>query len=438
MPQLRITSLRLVLAILLLVATTASVVARPAAQSPATQQQLEQIERQTSEMRGLELLAPIPFVFITPEELYEDLRRQIFEEFPEEDREASQYLLEAFGYIEPGFDILTSVLNVLSEGTLGYYSPKDKTFRLITTRDRLTPGDVLTIAHELTHALQDQHYDLEAGHEERRNQNDRSLAYSAMLEGDATVSMVLYGRQFLSAVEFLQAVNQSSGGDSGAFDTAPLILQRELLFPYDEGAQFVIMLYQMGGWAAVDEAWKNPPESTEQILHPDKYLEGERPIDLPMPDLAGPLGGDWRMLDEDTLGELDWTILFEQHAGERVANQAARGWGGDHYQLFLRDSDGAVVLGARTAWDSERDAMEFFDGYVRLAEGRHRGDVEELPAGVIAPALAEAVQGGRAWAGHGDGWSHIVARDGQHVLLVITTDVSAATPVMQTLWSQPR
>jgi hypothetical protein len=64
--------------------------------------------------------------------------------------------------------------------------------------------------------------------------------------------------------------------------------------------------------------------------------------------------------------------------------------------------------------------------------------VEELPAGVIAPALAEAVQGGRAWAGHGDGWSHVVARDGQHVLLVITTDVSAATPVMQTLWSQPR
>src|SRR5204862_5753927 len=122
------------------------------------------------------------------------------------------------------------------------------------------------------------------------------------------------------------------------------------------GTAFLATQYRRGGWAAVDRLWHEPPSSTEQILHPQKYQTGEAPVALSLPDLPGVLGPEWRLLEENTLCELDWRVLFEQYTDARTGERVGAGWGGDRFQLFKRDRDNAVLLAGRTAWDTEEDA----------------------------------------------------------------------------------
>lgn len=391
--------------------------ARPLAQAPS-QEQLSEVEQRTIGLRTLPRLAPINLGVMPREELRAHQENRFWEEVTADEIEASQLFLEALGYVEQGWDLVRAVFDVLGEEVLGFYDIRAKTLYVVLDRPEWGPREITTLAHEITHALQDQHYDLEAGHRARRDENDRQMAYTALVEGDATLAMLLYAQRYLTRAETEEAFSGSSGS---ALDQAPLILQRELAFPYLDGVGFVADHFRQGGWEAVARLWADPPESTEQVLHPERYRAGDRPITVGMPGLRDALGPGWRMMEENTLGELDWRVLFEQYADAATADRAGTGWGGDRFQLLRRDEGGALVLAMRTAWDSEADAVEFFESYQKVAARRHGADLQIL---ADSPST---------WHGRATPWSHRLTRRGSQVVLVVDTDPAAGSTALDLL-----
>jgi hypothetical protein len=151
------------------------------------------------------------------------------------------------------------------------------------------------------------------------------------------------------------------------------------LFPYDQGLNFVKILYESGNWAEVNQAYTNPPASTEQIMHVDKYLRHESPVSVPARDVADRLDGSWRLVTHDTLGE--WTTyLMLGYAADQAAQvdlataeRAAAGWGGDTYQVFYNDGAGQSILVADWVWDTSSDAVDFRGTLASMLSNRYRG-----------------------------------------------------------------
>jgi hypothetical protein len=165
---------------------------------------------------------------------------------------------------------------------------------------------------------------------------------------------------------------KSVGATSTAkIDSAPRSLRESLVFPYDQGMAWVRQLYQRGGWKAVDEAYASLPQSTEQILHPEKYFAHEAPAQVVLPDLSPALGRDWKQIDTDVNGEWGYYLILDEFLkDEKESKQAAAGWGGDRYALYENKQTRETLLAQVTAWDTEQDASEFFDAYVKRTQKR--------------------------------------------------------------------
>src|SRR3954469_18195745 len=147
------------------------------------------------------------------------------------------------------------------------------------------------MAHELTHALQDQHFDLRRFDHWPKGESDSELAAHALIEGDATLAMALYvASNPFRALSFLKSMG-ATGIATEELDKAPRALRETLLFPYQEGMSWTRALYKQGGWAEVSKAFTAVPQSTEQVLHPDKYLAHEAPVKVTIPDLTRLLNG---------------------------------------------------------------------------------------------------------------------------------------------------
>jgi hypothetical protein len=149
-----------------------------------------------------------------------------------------------------------------------------------------------------------------------------------------------------------------------------------LVFPYEKGLSFVLALFQEGGWSAVNAAYANPPLSTEQILHPERYPSDE-PHVVSLPPLADTLGMGWRLVDEDVLGEFGLQLHLGVHVSasdDDAVDTAAEGWGGDRYAVYWREDETAFVVVLRLIWDTPADADEFFDTYVQFATKRFEAD----------------------------------------------------------------
>jgi hypothetical protein len=168
--------------------------------------------------------------------------------------------------------------------------------------------------------------------------------------------------------------------------SVPLYLSESSMFPYDSGLAFVYKVYQGGVWKAVNKMFDSPPKSTEQILHPEAYLERQAPVKVSMPDVPAALKGDWHVVKDNVMGELDWQLAYAQQMGQGAASVAAKGWGGDHYVLLQKGSSDTYVLVARTYWDSQDDADEFYT-YTQVWM-RHRPDFKEDVTDLVSPASA--------------------------------------------------
>ncbi len=341
-----------------------------AAQGPAA---VRVVESQVERLRGLDFRRPVPVTLESPAKVAAELLRVSAAETDKSQLGHQAKALEELGELPEGTDLYGLLRSVQAESVLGFYVPgkPPRKGRLYVRSDRgLDPYARIVLSHELTHAVTDQHFDLtRADKLSAGDADDRATAYAGLVEGDATVMMQLYHDQALSPAEQASANRTGASESSPKLDAAPAVLRESLLFPYSAGAAFVRQLYQRGGWDEVNRAYRDPPASTEQLLHVDKYLDQrDAPQDVRVPDLRRPLGQGWRQGAQMEWGEFDTRLLLQGTFPVTTAERAAAGWDGGELRSFERGKRTALVL--RTVWDSPAEAREYCRAMARWATVR--------------------------------------------------------------------
>jgi len=333
---------------------------------------MEAIEEEMKGLRGLEESRPIPCGLMSREQLAAYMERELAENYPPEEVAADVRVLAAFDFVPPDFDLLGLLVDLYSTQAIGLYDEEQNILYVITEAagqfDLLTRA---TFAHEYVHGLQDQQFGLDDFVDEDRFNDDEVMARLSLVEGDASLAMMQYLFAHLSEMtdQDLEAL-QAAGGEASqeVLNAAPPIIRETFLFPYIYGLDFAMTL-QKQGWPAVDAAYAAPPRSTEQILHPEKYLIGDEPQILTLPPLTETLGAGWRLVESETLGEFQINLYLAQQVDQKTADQASQGWDGDRYALYARDD--AEVLILATLWDSPADCQEFVAAYRQYAGGKY-------------------------------------------------------------------
>lgn len=343
--------------------------AAPASASPENAATYARIEQQVIGIRELRPKSPVD-----PRILDEaGLRKRVAESFAKDNPTdllgANERLLKALDLIPPDASLKDLYVSMLGSQVAGMYDPDTKQLYVISRSGAVGPAEKTTFAHEFTHALQDQNFDLKGLNLDQVGQSDRGLAGLSLVEGDAVVSQSYWQLQGLTQAELGALVTGSANDPSTAeLLKMPAVLRESLLFPYFQGLAFVQGLQLSGGWQAVDDAYARPPVSTEQILHPEKYAAKEGPVAVDLPkDLATRLGTGWSVPLVDSVGEFELGLwLRESKAGSASdASAAAQGWGGDRVAV-ANGPNGSWAVVIRTAWDSDRDATEF-EGLATIA-----------------------------------------------------------------------
>jgi hypothetical protein len=327
------------------------------AQGDDVDARFDEIAQEVAAIRNLPIQDEVVEDFLPRDELQAQLLIAFEEDYPEAERDADQQLLIAFGLIPEDTDIGQLYLDLYTEQIAGFYDPEADELFVIAGEGELSALDEVTYAHEVTHALQDQAYDLEAIREPYEENDDALLAITALIEGDATAVQLDY---LLSQPALLArfTVEAAQMEEMPQLDNAPPVIREALLFPYSAGQEFVATLQEEGDYEAVDAAYADLPVTTEQILHPEKYTgERDEPTPVNLPDLLPTLGSDWEQLDANNFGEFQIRIMLEGELPGAEAEDAAAGWDGDQYALYT-SGDGEVIVW-QSVWDSEDDAAAF-------------------------------------------------------------------------------
>ena len=389
-----------------------------AAPIAAQTDEIDDIVNDVSEIRGLSVLQPVEVTYMTREELQEEISTDFFEDYTEADILRDQRSMVAFGIIEPDQSILEIYTELYGGQIAGYYDPETADLVVVETDDAdddLTAMEEFTLAHEINHALQDQHFDIDAGPFDTTDATDDvSLATTALIEGDATLLQGLYLQTNPAFARDLAREFNDADSDESSLDGFPPVIVALLLFPYDAGSEFAVALYEEGGFDQIDDAFANPPITTEQILHPDKYLDGEVGAEITVVDPTEALGESWTVTEENTLGEfLISAILASDEASEDDSEDAAAGWNGDAYTVAANDELTVVVW--QSSWDSDDDAEEFAESIVDRESSRFDSD------GVDEDGLTTI---------SGDGVVVLVQVDGANVTYVQAPDAESAEQLL--------
>jgi hypothetical protein len=343
----------------------------PAFSGPPDDAVYAAIRADVEAIRGLESTADVAPVVIDAATLLANLEAEFDVENTAEELAFSESVLRDLGLLAADASLRQVTLDFQAGQVAGYYSPdKDELF-VVRRSSALTPGQRVAYAHEFTHQLQDQTFKLDALDISDVDQSDRSLARLALIEGDAVSVQNAWTLDNLSQEELGQLLAESLDPEAlQALRRAPAFLRETALFPYIDGAAFVERLLAGGGYAGVDAAYDALPDSTEQILHPDRYLDREAPVDVVVDaGVAGSLGSGWADAGQDTLGELILRVwLREGGVSAAEARVAAAGWGGDRLALF-RGPGGAETMLLVTEWDTVGDAAEFAAGARTARQG---------------------------------------------------------------------
>ena len=329
--------------------------------------QIAEIEAQVIAIRGLEAADIDAPDLITRAELSDELVRLFDEQYPPEDREVDNRTLRAFGLLGPDEDVAELQLRLLGDQVLGFYDTVAERMVVVTDAG-LDPAAKLTYAHEYTHALQDAAFAPEHFTAEGLDDDDRQLAMTTLTEGDATVTMLAWAFEHLTQEELLEIGTGTELPDTTGI---PSWMVNQLQFPYSAGQ---IWIGTLAGdplapdFTEVDAVYADPPETTEQVMHLDKWESREAPTLVEAPDLAGILGEGWEVIDESPVGEASIGIFLGHFGVDRqIAMAAATGWGGDRAAVAY-GPDEAFALAWRLAWDTAEDATEFADAYAAVVE----------------------------------------------------------------------
>ncbi len=392
----------------------------------------DEIIRQVVALRGLSAKKPLQRGVLSRQEIGDKLKERIGKEYTPAEVQNEARVLKRLGLIPQNANYEQLILDLLMEQVAGFYDPFSA---------RLYIADWLplemqrpALAHEIEHALQDQHFDLKRFATPIKDNSDEQLAQSALVEGDGTEVMLEFQAQqsgvsadkipeIVAAMSKLM-LQASSFGQAPLFDKAPIYLKETLLFPYMSGLKFVAALREASSEKInrVDTAFKAPPDSTEQILHPEKFLNREAPVKIVAPEAKV---GDRLLPNEirrDVLGELQLKILFSSAMSSSDAEKAAEGWGGDRLVAYAppagEDAKRSITIVDLSSWDSENDAREAERaGKKLLAKLGHKND--EIDPGIFRDSDESE-------------WS--VERSGDRVLLIFGAPKGVRAELSERVW----
>lgn len=407
-----------------------------------------EIAPQVAKLRGLEFLRPVAVKVADRESVARYTRERMDAMDSPAERQAAERLAKLLGLLPPDFELERFLVEFLNQQAGGFYDPGRDTFYLLEGLDRALASSV--VAHEFVHALEDQHYDLGALLEARRDDSDRAAAVHALLEGSALSIGNLWMSEHLGPAQLLAVAKASQAQSAGLFE-APLPVWKPMLGSYFQGLAFLRRiespqqaLLKPLSLADLNAAFARPPESTEQVLHPDKYWReaaSDRPTAVdcvprggaPVETQAGP-AAEFRWLFEDTQGEAAIALLFDPDAKrppkelERLqtrlgfSNRIAAGWAGDRHVLFetgLREN----YLHWTSVWDSPADAEEF---RAAMAEQAPRFAAAGRALGASDPGSAVALEGLRVTF---ELWTSPAARPRDPAALLEVRVGAAAAPI---------
>jgi hypothetical protein len=316
-----------------------------------TPEYVKAVQREVSDIRGLPFTKPVPVDAATHAELFEGLEESFDASYPRDLMDRRSLAWATIGVVEQRTDLRAELEEFASGGVIGYYDTVKEELVFIGTDDP-SPVERVTLAHELTHALDDQHFGLQAI--ERlgtRCRDDGFAAALAVAEGDATYVMLGYAQRNLTLDE--QLALGEGAGDVG--DVPPFVIRLQA-WPYTAGLRFIQALVARGGTEAIDRALIEPPVTSEQIIHPERY-----PDDVPQPvdigNLGRRLGQGWHDLDVQEVGESWLATMLALRMDRDRSDEAAAGWDGGIFRSWTDGSSVAVVM--TTAWDSTEDASDF-------------------------------------------------------------------------------
>ena len=419
--------LALALASCLFAASNANAQDAPDTPAPNPQAIADSIAQDVARLRGLPFKRPVGAETQTTERFARYVAGKIDEEVPPAIKRHYGAIVKTLGlYRGPAIEDVGALMSsVLVSQAGAYYDPQTQKFYVLMTR-MPEPLQGALYAHELYHALQDQYFELDRYLDSARPakaNSDRALARQSVVEGEATYVMNLWAlekalgavppRAALAPVVALQTnlsieqlremvlqpqVAQALGADVQAAmrssEEIPSFLMDQMIGAYLKGMAFVFAV-QERGWPAVEKLYSEyPPQSTEQILHPEKWLAREAAVDFDWPDFAKVAAlRNWELLDDDVLGEFRWRSVFKEQGLGDSAEAAAAGWGGDRYAVFKRKDSDAMLLLLRTTWDSANDAQQFAAAYRRALAVKYAGT--STPTRVVQDgANVSIVEGG--------------------------------------------
>ncbi|HEV2913802.1 MAG TPA: hypothetical protein VGX92_11040 [Pyrinomonadaceae bacterium] len=384
--------------------------------------------QETSEIRKLAVLRPVKSGAQSRAEIERMIMKNLDEDTTPEEMHAAEAALKKLGLVPRDFQYRPFIVSLLTEQVAGYYDPKAQEFYLADWID--VDGQKPVIAHELTHALQDQHFNLRRFEKWPKGDSDAELAAHALVEGDATLAMQFYiGRNPLRAIAMLRSI-EASGSSSEQIDKAPRALRESLLFPYEKGLTWVTSLFKRGGWERVSQAFTDLPQSTEQVMHVEKYFSREAPVKMNLPDIASALGQGWKRIDYDVNGEWSFYLILDEYLKAATESErAAGGWGGDRYAVYESRNGGEIVISQITSWDTEKDALEFFDAYAKRTARRYPGATPTETADDQTSSI-------RGWRTAGEGTVVLERRGARVLILEGLPEKANARALLQTIWQK--
>ena len=325
------------------------------------------IEKQVVEIRGLPFKEAVDYQLLNRREIKQTISAKLAEIFSEQEFRHMTEAMAALGLLPPKYPLREKYIDLLGEQIAAFYDQHQHRLVMYEDTELNNAQQRVVLAHELTHALQDQHFGLKRLPLELKTNDDRAVAASALIEGDATLVMTEFMLKNLTRQMVKDNLLATFSQNMRQMEAAPRFLREMLIFPYLRGQEFCAALYAHGGYEAISRAYAEPPSSTAQILHPQKYLgtPREEPVAIAWQDTK--VKGEAPIAD-NVVGEMGLRILFAEWLDSAAGERAAAGWRGDRYLYFA--SGEALVW--KTAWATSEDAAEFFAAEKQLLEKRHR------------------------------------------------------------------
>jgi hypothetical protein len=352
--------------------------APPASMPPPREEQTEefmndadQVLLEMSKLLSLPIMTPLKKSMRSREEIKAYLLQKLKEDKDADKRYADQKAMEKFGLLPKDYPMEQTLVRVLTEQIAGLYDPDSKEFFIA---DWNSPDDQrMVMSHELTHALQDQHFHIDKWTNAAKPSDDGELARDAVVEGSALAAMFDYVLQGKGSVRDLGELDPTmlmgDPGSSPVLSSAPKVLQDELLFPYLAGTTFTqSVLKASSGWPDFHKVFEKPPVSTQQIMHPQMYLQGVMPPKIELPETKAFISGEWKKLDENNMGEFGVQEILKQFLTKDRSMILAAAWSADRYAVFENQKSKNTLLIFRLRLDNDADAARFFGAYSEVLE----------------------------------------------------------------------